>query len=388
MVGWLIRKYVPDWQNHSSMKVRSGVGRVCQALGICLNLFLFLSKYIIGVLVNSVAIKGDAVNNLTDAASNIAAIVSFHLAEKPADKEHPYGHERIETITALFMGIVIGYLGIEMLRQSIAKIIHPSPVDFEWYAVLVLILSMCVKAIMADYNRKYGKIYDSPVLLANALDSRNDMIGTAMVLFSTLVSPLIHYDLDGIVGVIVSFVILWSAYGLIRDVVNKLVGEAPSRSLLNQIIDLILEDEMILDVHDVVIHTYGPEMVYGTAHAEVDSRLGLMEVHDSVDALEKAIRDEMNINMVIHVDPVVLHDSRHNELEDLFSRIIVELDDQWSTHDFRTHLDKDGPTVVSFDLVVPYSEKRSAKEISDLILEKTGHPEDFCLEIELEHPYS
>ena len=388
MVAWLIRKFVPDYQNTASARVRYAVCRLCGYLGICLNLFLFASKYAVGLLVGSVAIRGDAINNLTDAASNIVSILSFHLAEKPADKEHPYGHQRTETIAAFLMGMVILVLGFEMLKESIQKILEPGPVEFKWSAVIVLALSIAVKLIMYTYNHRYAKVYDSDLLEAYAVDSRNDVLGTSLVLASAVISPLIHYDLDGIMGVIVSGIIFFSAYDLLKDVITRLIGEAHNDEVLNQIEDIILENPMILDVHDVIIHSYGPQKTYATAHAEVDGSLPLMTVHGVVDQIEREIQDTMNIEMVIHVDPVALHDEETIDMMELFERAVEEVDPDWNFHDFRIQEQGDDTVKVYFDLVIPYEEKRSQQEIEQLIVSNLPKETKYILYMRIEHPYS
>ena len=388
MVSWLIRKFVPDYQNTASAKVRYSVCRLCGYLGICLNLFLFASKYMVGLLAGSVAIRGDAVNNLTDAASNIVSILSFHLAEKPADKEHPYGHQRTETIAAFLMGMVILVLGFEMLKESVQKVMTPGPVEFKWSAVIVLLLSISIKLIMYAYNHKYAKVYDSDLLEAYAIDSRNDVLGTSLVLASAVISPLIHYDLDGLMGVVVSGIIFYSAYDLLKDVITRLIGEAPNDEVLNQIEDIILENPMILDVHDVIIHSYGPQKTYATAHAEVDGSLPLMTVHGVVDQIEREIQKTMNIEMVIHVDPVALHDEETIDTMEIFEQAVESVNPDWNFHDFRIKEEGDDVVKVYFDLVVPYEEQRTEEEIVQLIRNSLPKKPNYILYIRIEHPYS
>ena len=390
MISFLIRKLITDKKTNKKKDPSALRYAVCKLLGyvgIALNFFLFVSKYSIGYMVGSVAIKGDAINNLTDFMSNIISILSFKIAEKPADKEHPYGHERTETIAALFMGMIIVYLGIEMLRQSIEKIIHPSPVHFEWAAVAVLILSICVKLYMYSYNHKYGIEYNSDLLLANALDSRNDTLGTLLVLVSTLVSPLIHYDLDGVVGIIVSVIILFSAWGLLKDVINTLLGEAPSADQVNQIVDTIMESPMVIDVHDIAVHSYGPKYTYATAHVEVDGTLGLIDVHSEVDRLERKVYKDMNIELVTHVDPVILDDVQTNLLEDKVASSVAKMGDRWTIQDFRIEK-RTRRTHIFFDLVVPYEEKKTAEEIAEAIRQTFDSPEKYKIELRLVHPFS
>lgn len=386
MVGWLIQKFVPDWQNTKKAKVRQGVGNVCGIVGIILNLFLFATKYLVGVLVHSVSIRADGLNNLTDAASNIVSIVSFHLAEKPADKEHPYGHERTEYIASLFVGMAIAVLGFETLKESIGKIIHPSPIDFQWYSVAVLALSILIKFIMYFYNRKYARRYDSSLLMAAALDSRSDCIGTAAVLFSTILSPLIHFELDGYMGVVVSVIIFLSAYDLLKSVVNDLIGEAPDPETAHRLESMVLSNDYVLGVHDLMIHQYGPTVSYATVHAEVNGHDDIMQVHNAIDQIERQIREDMGIDLTIHMDPVLVDDPlTRSYLNKFESAIRVLGKGHWSLHDFRI-IPGENKIAIDFDLVVPFGEKRSEEELQKLLLAYVRTGRQLDLQITKEHP--
>ena len=291
MVTFLVKKFVKDYQNTKDSHVRSAVGRLCGYIGILANVFLFVIKYLIGAIVNSVSIRADAINNLSDACSNIISIVSFHLSNKPADKEHPFGHERTETIASLFVGLIVGYIGIEMARESVNKILHPEAVDFRMVTVLILVISILVKLWMYFYNKKLSKIYDSSLLEATALDSISDVMGTGAVLLSTVLSPLVHWNLDGYMGIIVSCLILYNAYGLIKEVINSLLGEAPDTKIVQELNRTILSDRQVLGVHDLIIHNYGPNRLFANAHVEVDSDQDIFEVHDAIDNIERKKRD-------------------------------------------------------------------------------------------------
>lgn len=387
MVTFIVNHFLSKKVDPNSAKGRYAIGKLLGYVGIFLNFTLFLSKFTIGWIVNSVAIKGDAINNLTDFLSNIVSIFAFRIAEKPADKEHPYGHGRTETICALFMGMIISALGLEMVKQSFEKIINPTPVHFEWASVVVLVLSISIKLYMYAYNHKYSKIYHSELLEANAIDSRNDTIGTSLVLVSTLISPLIHYDLDGWVGLVISIIIFYSAWGLLREVINSLLGEAPSIKQVNQIVDIILEHPMALEVHDVTIHSYGPQYVYATAHIEVDGTLDLMDVHSEIDRIERQISRELNIELVAHADPVLLHDTQTMRVNDMLLSVIAQIQEEWAIQDFRVENTED-KTRVFFDLIVPYDEQRTEEEIRQLIWEKIPDRDSYKLEMRLVHPYS
>lgn len=390
MISWLVHWRMGKCSDKDAITQRYAIGRLLGWAGIVLNFFLFLSKFLIGILVGSVAIRGDAINNLTDSMSNIVSILSFKIAEKPADKEHPFGHERTETIAALFMGMVIVYLGIDMVSQSFEKILHPTPVDFQWSAVAVLVLSICIKLYMYSYNHKYSKVYDSELLEANAIDARNDMLGTSLVLFSTIISPLIGFDLDGYVGLVVSVIIFISAYGLIRSVSNSLLGEAPSPQMMNEMVDLIMRNPVVIDVHDIAIHSYGPRYTYATAHVEVDGTLSLMEAHTEVDRIEREVMKQMGIELVTHVDPVLLHDEDTIKSEDALRKAINACNEKWMIQDFRVETSPEGSKVFFFDLIVPYDEERSHDEIVALLRSKLHLDLDcpFYLETRLVHPYS
>lgn len=383
LVQWFLKRKKTD-----KTEARYRVSRLLGYVGIFFNTLLFVSKYLIGLAAGSVAIKADAINNLTDSLSNVVTILSFHFAEKPADKEHPFGHERTETIAALFMGMLIVYLGIEMVKQSIEKILHPGPVHFEWAAVLVLTMSIAVKLYMYAYNHKYAKKYHSDLLEAAALDSRNDTMGTALILISTFISPLIHYDLDGIMGLVTAGIIFSSAWGLLKDVINTLLGEAPSADEINELTDLLMSSPMVIDVHDVAVHSYGPRYKYATAHTEVDGTLGLIEVHKEMDRLERLIMRQMNVEMVTHVDPVLLHDPLTIEAEDVLSDVIAALSDDWSFQDFRIERGEKERTILYFDLIVPYDESRTMDEIEQMILENLPKTRPYILQIRIVHPYS
>lgn len=387
MVSFLVSRMIKKEQKAANT-LRYAICKLLGYIGIGLNIFLFVAKFLIGYLVGSVAIKGDAINNLTDSMSNIVSIFSFNLSQKPADKEHPYGHGRTETIAALFMGMLIVSLGIDMLQQSIEKVLNPAPVHFEWAAIIVLGISILTKLYMYSYNHRYGKAYQSDLLEANAIDSRNDVMGTTLVLASTLISPLINYDLDGIVGIVVSGIIFYSAYGLIKEVVSTLLGQAPSEEVVERIEEIIQQSPMVLSVHDIAVHTYGPQCTYASAHVEVDGTLDLMEVHTEVDRLERIIAKEMNIELVTHVDPVLLHDTLTKNLDLRIRNIVRNIDPQWTVQDFRIKKDENPQHIhIFFDLVVPFEEKRSASEIEPFIADELKNKQYYRLEMRVVHPY-
>ncbi|WP_297238842.1 cation diffusion facilitator family transporter [uncultured Faecalicoccus sp.] len=385
MVTFLVKKFVKDYQNTKDSHVRSAVGRLCGYIGILANVFLFVIKYLIGAIVNSVSIRADAINNLSDACSNIISIVSFHLSNKPADKEHPFGHERTETIASLFVGLIVGYIGIEMARESVNKILHPEAVDFRMVTVLILVISILVKLWMYFYNKKLSKIYDSSLLEATALDSISDVMGTGAVLLSTVLSPLVHWNLDGYMGIIVSCLILYNAYGLIKEVINSLLGEAPDTKIVQELNRTILSDRQVLGVHDLMIHNYGPNRLFANAHVEVDSDQDIFVVHDAIDNIERKVKKEMGIELVLHMDPVKVNDPLTEQYKKQVAKAIKALNVEWNFHDFRI---VSGPTHVNlvFDLVIPFSEKRTKEEIKALLKEKIDSDKEVYLVLTIDHP--
>ena len=374
-------------EDKKDANVRTNVGKLSGIVGIFSNLFLFVIKFVIGTIVHSVSIQADGVNNLTDAGSNIISILSFHLANKPADKDHPFGHERTETIASLFVGILILVLGFETAKESISKVIHPGSIDFRIASVIILLISIIVKFWMYAYNKKLSKTYDSSLLEATALDSISDVCGTTAVLVSTLLSPVLHFNLDGYMGIVVSGIILYGAYGLLRDMINSLIGEAPDPELVHNIVDRIMAHPAILGVHDMMLHNYGPNKIFASAHVEVDSSKDIFETHDHIDNIEREVKENMNIDLVLHMDPVKVNDPETELYRAKVVKAIHQIDPKWGFHDFRI---VSGPTHVNlvFDLVIPFEEKYSQEEIEDMLLKHIQSDKKIYFVLTIDHPYA
>ena len=384
---FLVRRFIKNYQDTKDANVRTNVGKLSGIVGIFSNLFLFVIKFVIGTIVHSVSIQADGVNNLTDAGSNIISILSFHLANKPADKDHPFGHERTETIASLFVGILILVLGFETAKESISKVIHPGSIDFRIASVIILLISIIVKFWMYAYNKKLSKTYDSSLLEATALDSISDVCGTTAVLVSTLLSPVLHFNLDGYMGIVVSGIILYGAYGLLRDMINSLIGEAPDPELVHNIVDMIMAHPAILGVHDVMLHNYGPNKIFASAHVEVDSSKDIFETHDHIDNIEREVKENMNIDLVLHMDPVKVNDPETELYRAKVVKAIHQIDPKWGFHDFRI---VSGPTHVNlvFDLVIPFEEKYSQEEIEDMLLKHIQSDKKIYFVLTIDHPYA
>lgn len=386
-MNFLVRRFIKNYQDTKDANVRTNVGKLSGIVGIFSNLFLFVIKFMIGTIVHSVSIQADGVNNLTDAGSNIISILSFHLANKPADKDHPFGHERTETIASLFVGILILVLGFETAKESISKVIHPGSIDFRIASVIILLISIIVKFWMYAYNKKLSKTYDSSLLEATALDSISDVCGTTAVLVSTLLSPVLHFNLDGYMGIVVSGIILYGAYGLLRDMINSLIGEAPDPELVHNIVNRIMAHPAILGVHDMMLHNYGPNKIFASAHVEVDSSKDIFETHDHIDNIEREVKENMNIDLVLHMDPVKVNDPETELYRAKVVKAIHQIDPKWGFHDFRI---VSGPTHVNlvFDLVIPFEEKYSQEEIEDMLLKHIQSDKKIYFVLTIDHPYA
>lgn len=386
-MNFLVRRFIKNYQDTKDANVRTSIGKLSGIVGIFSNLFLFAIKFVIGTIVHSVSIQADGVNNLTDAGSNIISILSFHLANKPADKDHPFGHERTETIASLFVGILILVLGFETAKESISKVIHPGSIDFRIASVIILLISIIVKFWMYAYNKKLSKTYDSSLLEATALDSISDVCGTTAVLVSTLLSPVLHFNLDGYMGIVVSGIILYGAYGLLRDMINSLIGEAPDPELVHNIVDMIMAHPAILGVHDMMLHNYGPNKIFASAHVEVDSSKDIFETHDHIDNIEREVKENMNIDLVLHMDPVKVNDLETELYRAKVVEAIHQIDSKWGFHDFRI---VSGPTHVNlvFDLVIPFEEKYTQEEIEEMLLKHIDSDKKIYLVLTIDHPYA
>ena len=386
-MDFLVRRFIKNYQDTKNANVRTSVGKLSGIVGILNNLFLFVIKFLIGTIVHSVSIQADGVNNLTDAGSNIISILSFHLSNKPADKDHPFGHERTETIASLFVGILILVLGFETAKESISKVIHPGSIDFRIASVIILLISIMVKFWMYAYNKKLSKEYDSSLLEATALDSISDVCGTTAVLVSTLLSPVLHFNLDGYMGIVVSGIILYGAYGLLRDMINSLIGEAPDPKLVHNIVDMIMAHPVILGVHDMMLHNYGPNKIFASAHVEVDSSKDIFETHDHIDNIEREVKENMNIDLVLHMDPVKVNDPETELYRAKVVEAIHQIDPKWGFHDFRI---VSGPTHVNlvFDLVIPFEEKYTQEEIEEMLLKHIESDKKIYLVLTIDHPYA
>lgn len=373
MTEWLIRRFVKDYENAGNVQVRTRYGQFAGIVGIICNLLLCLGKGTIGLVAGSISIVADAVNNLSDAASNIISLLGFKLASKPADPEHPYGHGRYEYLAGLAVAILIVLIGLELLQTSFDKIVNPSPTDFNSAVVCVLVLSILVKLWMMVFNRAIGRRINSTTLEATAVDSRNDVISTGVVLVCAVVSYFTSVDLDGWVGLGVGAFILWSGIQLIRETIDPLLGRVPDPAFVQHIHDKIMGYPGVLGTHDLMVHDYGPGRQFASAHVEMPVEADPMESHDLIDNIEQDFKNEDGLIVTLHYDPIVTDDPEVNDMRHWIDSRVKEIDARLSIHDLRT---VPGPTHtnVLFDCVKPadlqLSDDELRRRISDAVTER------------------
>lgn len=352
MISFLIRRFVPNFEQISDKKVRESYGVFSGVLGMICNLFLFFVKLAIGILMNSIAVISDAFNNLSDTASSLVTIIGVKLSNRHADKEHPFGHGRIEYISALIVSFLIMLVGVELLKGAVGKIFHPERTEMNFVLLLFLALSVSVKVWMFSYNRFIGKKIQSAVLLAAARDSLNDVIATAAVILSALLGSLTSFPVDGTVGLIVSVLVLWTGFGVARDTIGVLLGAPPDPETVRELKEIILAQEGIVGIHDLIIHDYGPGRVMASVHAEVPSDADIVKIHEVIDRTEKEIYNETDVHIVIHTDPIAVNNERVNRLRDMVSAMVKNIGEEYNIHDFRM-TDGEGRINLIFDLEVP-----------------------------------
>lgn len=364
MTALLVRLFIKDRENISDIRVREKYGMLSSGVGIACNLLLFGVKYIIGTLSGSISVISDAFNNLSDGASCIVTMIGYRVAAKPADKGHPFGHGRMEYLTSLIIAAVIFLMGFELLKSSADRLFRPAEVTFGIAMVISLIASILLKLWMSAFNTKLGKKVDSPVMLATAQDSRNDVIATAAALIGLTASLFTSFPVDGIMGIAVSVFIIRAGFGIVKDTVDDLLGKPVDRELVRKIKDIVMADDRILGVHDLVVHNYGPGKMIASCHAEASSEEKFEEIHELVDSIERDIGDRLGIMMTIHMDPVDVNNKEAMGIKEALAKYASELDSGLSIHDFRMIAGGGSPTFI-FDVVVPYDCKLKEDDIRE-----------------------
>ncbi|MGM9660796.1 MAG: cation diffusion facilitator family transporter [Faecousia sp.] len=352
MTNLLLRLFVKDADNTESPRVRSAIGTLSGLVGIVCNILLFVFKLLVGTLTGSVSITADAMNNLSDASGSIVTFIGFRVADKPADAHHPYGHARAEYLSGLGVAMLILVIGLELVKTSVEKIFHPTPVAFTAAAAVVLVASIAVKLWMNLFNRNLGKRIDSTALMATAADSRNDCITTGAVLMAAIFEKLFSIPVDGWIGLGVAVFILYSGWNLAKDTISPLLGENADPELREKIVDYIVAQPKVLGYHDLMVHDYGPGQRFASLHVEMDCREDPLECHERIDDMERECLRSHNVHLVIHYDPVVIDNPELTALKTKVLCLLQTRDPRLSLHDFRMVPGKRHMNLV-FDVPLP-----------------------------------
>ena len=387
MTDFIIKKFIKDYENVNEQRVRESYGITASITGIILNTLLSIGKILTGIIFNSISVTADGVNNLSDGASSVITLIGFKISSKPADKDHPFGHARMEYLTGLILGIAVILVGVELIKSSFDKIMNPTKTIFSIEMIVVLIVSVLIKLWISLFYKKLGDKISSATLKASSTDSRNDVISTIVVILSLLVSNATGYEVDGYVGILVALFILYSGYDILRDILNPLLGEMPDKEFIESIENKILSYDGIVNIHDLVVHNYGPNRYFASVHAEVDAKEDIMKSHDLIDNIERDFARELDISLVIHLDPIITDDEEINELRSMTDKIVKSIDERLTMHDFRV-VKGETHTNLIFDVVVPVDyDIKSSKLVSMIEKEIRNKDETYFAVITIDKNY-
>ncbi len=389
LTNFLIKTFVKDYKETRDKAVRRSYGYLSGIVGVASNAMLFLLKLIIGLYLNSIAVMADAFNNLTDVASSVVTIFGFSMSGKPADKEHPFGHGRFEYVAAMVVAFMVLIVGFEFTKSSIKRITNPELLSFDVLTFSLLSASIIIKIWLSKFNKRLGKAINSKVMEATAFDSLSDVITTSVVASSLLIGKFVTIPLDSYVGLLVSLFILYNAVILIKETLNPLLGEAPDEELVKAIIDRTLSYKEIIGIHDLIVHNYGPGRIVASIHAEIPYNMDIMVAHDIIDLAEKEISEELDIHLVIHMDPINTEDEVIIKAQSNVLKVLEDFPYELTIHDFRVVGGESHMNLV-FDMVVPFSfepkdEEKLLKEVEEEI--KSRHP-NYDVTIKIDYQYS
>ncbi len=383
----LIRLFIKDADNTDAPQVRYAYGKLAGIAGIVCNLLLFIFKVIAGTLSASVAIIADAFNNLSDAGSSVVTLVSFRLSGMPADEEHPFGHGRMEYLSAMAVAVLIVIAGFELAGSAFDKILHPTASHTDLITIIILVAAIAVKLWLAIFNHRIGKRIRSDALLAAGVDSRNDVLCTSLVLVSAIVGYFTDWMIDGYVGLAIALFVMWSGFAIIRDTLSPLLGQKPDEALVANIKDTVLSYEGVVGIHDLIVHDYGPGRIIASLHAEVPASQDVLISHDIIDQIENDLMRTYNIVSCIHLDPVDTDDPETIQLKALTENTLTAIDERLTMHDFRvvaghTH------TNVLFDVIVPYDYPDRDVLLSRIDDALKAHDERLHAVVKIENAYA
>lgn len=370
MINILTKLFVKNSDNVKDPDVRASYGNMSGIIGIFLNLCLFMAKLIAGVISSSISVVADAFNNLSDAGSSVVTFLGFKLSNRPADKEHPFGHGRYEYVTGLGISVVILLVGFELMKSSIQKIFNPeATTEITLFAVFILIASVLIKLWMFYFNKVLSKKINSSALRATSLDSLTDCIATSIVLIGLLISKYSGLVIDCYLGIAVAIFILIAGVNTFKDSLSPLLGTPPDAEFVDEIKEVVLENEMIVGIHDLIVHDYGPGRCIISLHAEIPCNEDILKAHDTIDLVEKVLERKFNCLATIHMDPIAVDDEYTLSLKRKAMDVIAEINPEFSLHDFRV-VHGETHTNLIFDLVIPYELKITKNEIKSLVKEK------------------
>ncbi|NOW06548.1 cation diffusion facilitator family transporter [Clostridium beijerinckii] len=378
----IVNKFVKDNSNVKDDTVRNSYGVLGGIIGIVVNIILFIIKLSVGVIVSSIAIMADAFNNLSDAASSLITILGFKLSNKPADREHPFGHGRIEYLSALIVAFMVMLVGLQFIKSSFERIVNPSPVAFELVSFILLIVSIFFKIWLSKFNKFIGEKINSSALKAASTDALGDVFTTTCVAISFLASKFTSFPIDGYIGMFVALFIVYAGFNLVKDTINPLLGEAPDPELVESIEKMVLSYDNILGSHDLIIHNYGPGKCMASIHAEIPGNINVVDIHEVIDKAEREISKALKIYLVIHIDPICVIEGEVKEAYDEILSIIEKYDYIESIHDFRVVGEGDIKNLI-FDVVIEPSKKLSITDTELINIISGGvkkyHPSYNCV---------
>lgn len=388
MVERICRTFIKDYENHHQVKVRGRYGVLASIVGIALNVLMATFKITLGLLTHSMAVTADGFNNLSDVASNVATLLGFVFSVKNPDKEHPFGHGRLEYLTGLIIAVLIFFVGIQTLWESVMHLITPVEMHFSPIVIVVLVVSMMLKYLLGRFNFKIGEMIQSTALVAAGKDSKIDIVATFATLIAVVASRYTTLPLDGILGSFVSLLILKTGYEIAKETITSLLGTAPSEELLQNINVFTTSYPRILGTHDLMIHDYGPGKKYLTMHAEVNKNETLMDIHEVIDEIERDIYTKFQLKATIHLDPVDLDDSLTNKMRYLVGGMVHAFNGRYTMHDFRIRICGKNIKTVIFDVAIPANDVTPHKEIIQHLTDKIQeHDKSFNTLIEIDHHY-
>lgn len=353
MVGLLVKLFIKDSTQIHDLRVRGQYGILAGLVGIFLNLCLFAAKFFAGLLTSAISITADAFNNLSDAGSSVVTLLGFQMAGRPADHEHPFGHGRMEYLSGLLVSMAIMLVGIELVKSSFDKILHPQTVTFQILPFTILIISILIKLWMSYFNRTLGTRIESTAMKATAMDSLTDVVATSAVAVGVLISHFFHIQVDGWIGMLVALFILYSGFTTARDSLSPLLGQAPDAEFVRQIEETVLSHPEVIGLHDLIVHDYGPGRCMISLHAEVPSSMDVLVMHDAIDLIELELRSRFHCEATIHMDPIVTDDKVAAVLKEKVKQLAQKIDPEITIHDFRMVQGKTHTNLI-FDVTVPH----------------------------------